>query len=111
MENEQAHSVIVYEDEVPRATSALAVTSEWLNDLELRVAGHFTAMTDDEHHANVDVGDSAQLLYKLQRKKVETAHIHRSHSRENQRRQNDREHRRSLAWRRFFLWRETLGCL
>ena len=26
MENEQAHSVIVYEDEVPRATSALAVT-------------------------------------------------------------------------------------
>ena len=47
---------------------------EWLEQLEIRVEGQFTALTDDDDDVHVDMGDSAQLLFNGLKKKATIAH-------------------------------------
>ena len=71
---------------------------EWMEQLEYRVDGQFTALTDDDDDVHVDMGDSAQLLYNGLKKKATTAHtfteVTRGVTRTGDTVENDQDHRR-----------------
>ena len=69
---------------------------EWMQNLECRVDGQVTALTDDDDDVHVDLGDSAQLLFNGLKKNATTAHtfteVIRGFTRSGELVENDQDH-------------------